>query len=54
MKWLKDEKLPNTSAAAEMVMDQAEFIKFYNVVWKRRDEYKQRMNEDKRLLYDAI
>ena len=45
MEWLKGEKLPNTSAAAEMVMDEAQFIKFYNIVWKRRDEHMRGMNK---------
>ena len=54
MEWLKGEKLPNTSAAAEMLMDEAEFIKFYNMVWKKRGEHMKGMSKGNKLLYDAI
>ena len=54
MKWLKNEKLPNSNAAAELVMSEAEFIRYYNLVWKNKDKHLYKMKEDSKKIYDAI
>ena len=49
--WLKKEKLPHSHEAVEMLMNEAEFIRFYNEVWVKRDHHMKPMNEQKHQIY---
>ena len=54
VKWLKKENLPASNEAAEMLMNEAEFIHYQNVVWMKRQKHMIKIDPEKKKVYDAI
>ena len=54
MNWLEKEKLPANSEAAEMLMNEAEFVRFQNLIWMHKDKYRNPVPENVKEIYDGI
>lgn len=52
--WLKKNDLPFHDDAIDLVMKQAQFLRYHELVWLKRDEFKKEMNPERKKIYDAI
>ena len=43
--WLKRENLPGGQDAVDMIMDEAEFLRYYEKVWLKKEYFGKEMNE---------
>ena len=52
--WLKNQKLPGCQDAVDMIVDEAEFLRYHEKVWVKRDYFENGMNEEEKKIYDDL